>query len=245
MEDDASRPVPDVSEPVEAPAAESEQLPPPPTAEDLEKSDHLIRQANLAKIRGDKVAFEKLIEEAAQVSPGSSAVQEAVGDAYLERRQVRKAKEAFQMAVKLDSSNASAERKFGEAVLSIQLALDPMFGREPSDESLASGKAAVLLSFLIPGLGQIVGGETSKGSAFLITWLVGVIGAIIVPGGLAGFMTLFGMRGPVFNPVVLLPLFLAATAWMWAIGDAGGKAKRQDKRAIVRPVPPVDKEFEL
>lgn len=242
MEDDSPRPVADVDE---SSAEAEESLPPPPTEEEREKAENLVRQANLAKIRGDKVSFEKLIEEAALAAPGSSAVQEAVGDAYVDRRQVRKAKDAYQRAVKLDPTNASAERKFGEMVLSIQLALDPMFGKPSPDESLASGKAAVILSFMIPGLGQIVNGETSKGVAFLVTWLVGVIGAILVPNGLTGLMTLIGLRGPAFNPTVLLPLFLAVSAWMWAIGDAGGRAKRQDKRMIVHPVPPVDKDFEI
>jgi len=223
-----------------------EELPAPPSPECLEKAEGLIRQASLAKIRGDKTMFEKLVQEAATVAPGSSTVQEALGDALVDRRQVKKAKDAFQLAVKLDPKNASAERKFGEAVLSVQLALDPLFSTVFYDDSLASGKAGLILSFLIPGLGQIVSGDTKKGSMMLGGWLIGIAVAVAIPKGISGLGSLINLRAaPPLNPIVFVPLFVAATCWMWSLGDAGSRNKSFQKRTVVRPVPPDVGDFEL
>lgn len=247
MEDDTHRSdPPGVSAEPDPPAPEpEEQLPPQPTTEEMERAEGLIRQANLAKIRGDKSLFEKLVQEAAQVAPGSSRVQEALGDAFVERRQLKHAREAFELAVKLDPSNASAERKFGEAVLSMQLALDPMFATIAPDDSFASGKAGLILSFMIPGLGQLVAEETKRGSIMLGGWLVGLIGAFAIPQGMAGLSSLFSNQGPPFKPLVLLPLAVSGACWLWSIADSGSRNKRFEKRVITRPIPPVDKDFEL
>lgn len=247
MEDDTHRSdPPGITPEPETPAVEPEkELPPPPTAEEMEKAEGLIRQANLAKIRGDKSLFERLIQEAAQVAPGSSRVQEALGDAFVERRQLKHAREAFEVAVQLDPNNASAERKFGEAVLSMQLALDPMFATIAPDDSFASGKAGLILSFMIPGMGQIVAEETKKGSIMLGGWLIGLVSAFAIPQGMAGLSSLFNSQGPAFKPIVLLPLTVSAACWLWSIGDSGSRNKRFEKRVVIRPIPPVDKDFEL
>lgn len=236
MEDDAGRPEPD-------PVVE-EPLPEPATPEQIEKAEGLIRQANLAKIRGDRDAFDKLLDEAAAVAAGSSTVQEALGDAYLERRQTRKAKDAYHRAVKLDAKNVSAERKYGECVLAIQMALDPTFGLA-ADDSLASGKAGVVLSFLLPGLGQIVSGQYLKGGGILGLWLAAWAWAVAVPNGFGGLGSLLGRQGPPFNPVFFVPIFIAACCWLFGISDASSRAKRFEPRSVQRPVPPVDKNFEL
>ena len=242
MEDDAPRPD---DRGLDTTGDAAEPLPLPPTPAELEQAEGLIRQANLAKIRGDKGLYERLVHEASTIAPGSSTVQEAVGDAYLATKQVRKAKDAFQLAVKLDPSNASAERKFGEAVLSVQLALDPMFATIPEDDSVASGKAGLIMSFLIPGLGQLANGDNAKGYPMLGGWLLGVVGSLAVPQGLAGLATVIGVKGPAFNPIVLIPVLLAFGCWIWSIGDAGSRNKRFERKPIIHPVPPVDKDFEL
>lgn len=251
MEDDATEldpgsglrpeePEPPLEESAEA---KSEPEFEPPTPAQLEKAENLIRQSNLAKIRGDKVAAEKLLDEAAAAAPGSSAVQEALGDAYIDRKQVRKARDCFKLAFKIDPKNASAERKYGECVLSIQLALDPSFASPPPDDSFASGKGALILSFLVPGLGQIAMSETKKGLTMLGMWLGGGVLSFLIPNGLSSIPTLFGARGPSLNGLVFVPLFATIVAWMWSISDAGAKAKRYEPKTVVRPVPPVDKEF--
>jgi len=248
MEDDAARSdAPGLGPEEEAlqPDTAEAPLPEPPTPAEAEEAEGLVRQANLARIRGDKDAYQRFLEQAAAVAPGSSTVQEALGDAYVERRQVRKAKEAFHTAVRLDPSNASAERKYGEAVLAIQVALDPAFALAPDDGSFASGKASTILSFLIPGLGQIVSGATVFGGALLGIWVLALVWAMSIPNGLSKLPFLFRGGSVDFNGAVLMPLFLMAASWVVGIADASSKAKRVVPKQVARPVPPVDKKFEL
>lgn len=218
----------------------------PPTAEQEERAEALLRQSNLACVRGDREAASKLIEQALEAAPGSSRVLEAQGDDCVLRRQLAKAKDAYKAAVEADPKNVSAERKLGETVLALQLACDPasILGG-PQTDSYASGRAASLLSFLIPGLGQFVTGHTSKGVAFFVAWLVGVVWAILTPNGLSGIPTLFGRPGPNPAPIVFVPLLLAGLAWVASIGDANATAKARPVHKPDRPVPPVDKPFEM
>ena len=249
MEDDAARLDPGGLSPTPAEPVEGGEEPAPivlpeaPTPEALERAENLIRQSNLAKIRGDNIGADKLLDEAAAAAPGSSTVQEALGDAFVARKQIRKARDCYQTAFKLDPKNISAERKYGECVLSIQLAIDPNFSRPPGDDSFASGKGAVILSLLFPGLGQLVLGQTQKGVVLMGIWIVSWVIALLIPNGLAGLPSLFGGRGPHFNGTVLLPLFGIVLSWLVSISDATSQAKRLEPKNIVRPVPPVDKDF--
>jgi tetratricopeptide (TPR) repeat protein len=193
--------------------------------------------------RGDREGAERLLAEALGVDPESSLAHETRGDLLLERRQTRGALEAFQRAVESDATNVSAERKLAETALAIKMASSPELFMEAADDVFASGKSAVVLSFLLPGLGQFVSGEQTKGTAMFAVWILGVVGAFLVPDGLAGLASLVGGKGPAFNPLVLLPLFLAVAAWLAAIGDASGRAKTLEPVRIERPRPPVDKEF--
>lgn len=241
MEDDATKPDSSGIEEV----AEAIKLPAPPTAEQSDAAESLIRQANLAKIRGLLDQYEKTIHEAVELAPGSTFVQEALGDLYLSQRRVRNAKDAFHLAFQLDSTNASAERKYGEAVLAVQLALDPNFLSQPADDSLASGRAMLLMSFLVPGLGQIVQGDTRKGYGLLAAWSLGIFFAVIDRRNLQGLMSLIGKRGPEFNPVILIPLGVSLIAWIWAVSDASSRSKAIEVKKIMHPVPPVDKKIDL
>lgn len=225
-----------------------EQLPPPPSPEALERAERLIREARLLKMRGNKTSAGKLLEEALEIAPGSAAILEAVADDLVERRQIRAAMEIYKRAMRIDPQSASIERKYAECVLGTARSLDfPSPGAEGLDQ--ASGKIALLLSLFVPGLGQIVTGATGLGVGLLVGWLAGWGIAWLIPGGMQGVLGLFGVRGhgptPEFNGVVLFPLLLAAICHIWAIFDAAGKANRYQRRPIERPVPPVDKDFEL
>ncbi|MCW5936045.1 MAG: tetratricopeptide repeat protein [Fimbriimonadaceae bacterium] len=235
MADDAERSEPDAVAEAPRELTEEQRL----------RVEDLLRQANLAKVRGQADLSERLVLEAVQLAPHSSPANEALGDVYLEQRQTRKAREAYRQAVELDATNASAERKYGETVLAIETALNPALLLGSGEGTYASGKASVVLSFLVPGLGQIVNGLRAKGAAFMGVWLVGWILAFLVPNGMKGLTTLFTGRGPGFEPLVLLPLGISAIAWIWSILDAGQAAGRVEQKKFERPTPPVDKDFEI
>lgn len=225
---------------------EGQPLPEPPTPENLARAEGLVRQARLARQRSDPGLAQKLLDEAVDLAPGSSLVQEALGDDLAERRQTSKARDAYHLAVRLDATNTSAERKYAEAVL--KLSLPPDIGVALGGvESYASGRIATLLSAFVPGLGQLVTGKIAKGAAMLSGWVLAWVGLWITPDGIAGILGLFGSgqreRQVDFNPAVLAPIVLGAFCYLWSLYDAGGNAKRTPRPVIEHPVPPVDKPF--
>lgn len=226
-----------------------EPLPPPATPEEVEKAERLIRESRLQKMRNNKSVAGKLLEEALEVAPGSVAVLEAVADDLLERRQTKAAMEIYKRALRIDPKNASVERKYAECVLGTAVYADPFAMAGAQQVDAASGKVALMLSIFIPGLGQIVIGSVGLGAGLLAGWLLGWAIAWLIPGGMAGIMGLFGVKssGSVagFNGAVLLPLMLAAICHIWAIFDAAQRAQTHTRKKLDRPVPPVDKDFEL
>lgn len=225
-----------------------ETLPSPPSPEELDKAERLIREARLLKMRGNKTAAGKLIEEALEVAPGAPIILEAVADDLIERRQIRAAMQIYKRALQIEPTNASIERKYAECVLGSAQSFDFSGARSDTIDA-ASGKIALLLSVIVPGLGQIVTGATSLGVGLMAGWLAGWGIAWLIPGGMQGVLGLFGVRGsgptPEFNGAVLFPLMIAAVCHLWAIFDAAGKAGKHERKRIERPVPPVDKDFEL
>jgi TM2 domain-containing membrane protein YozV len=71
---------------------------------------------------------------------------------------------------------------------------------------------ALLLSFFIPGLGTLVNGETGKGLAILLSWLVSAI----------------------FTVFCLVGLLAALPLWIWGMVDAYTGAQRWNReRGII------------
>ncbi|MBX3111742.1 MAG: hypothetical protein KF857_07005 [Fimbriimonadaceae bacterium] len=217
----------------------------PTSPQATEEAERLLRQANLARLRGDNPTADKLLQEAMTVAPGSAVVLEAVGDDYVHRKQWRKAYEAFEAAHRADPTSVSAERKFGEMVLKVKLAVDP-FAASPTDVgTMASGKAAMLLSVFLPGVGQMVLGKYTKGGVMLGGWVLGWLGFLADPSGFKGLMTLLGMaKGTTPGPLALPALALAAGFHLWSMFDAVATSKGLTPREkIEHPTPPVDKPF--
>lgn len=217
---------------------------------DSERAEALIRQARLAKQRNDAKLAEMLLKEAAGLSPESSLVLEALGDDLIDRRQTQAAMDSYKRAAEADPKNISAERKYAELVLRSQGCVDPMRARsEGESDGHVNGKIAVLLSLFVPGLGQMVTDQVIKGIGMLVAWALCWLFALMIPDGMKSLLSLFGLKGRgaivEFNGVVLFPLAVAAAVHLWSIFDSAGKAGTIKTRKIVRPLPPVDKPFEL
>lgn len=235
----------DAPEPQEeaAPEVEVAELTPATPAE-IERAEFLIRQAHLLRQRGQNTEASRSLEEAAKVAPGHAATQIAVGDSYAARSRWDKARACYELAMRVDPTNREAESKYGEAVLK-EKGMDEsvLLNSIDGGTGAASPKAATMLSVLLPGLGQIVMGQTRKGVLLMVTWGLAVIMISLMPGGFNGLMSLFGASREEFNPGVLLPCFVAVAAHIGSIFDAAGQAKRAQPVRIERPVPPVDKPF--
>lgn len=216
----------------------------PPTPEQLEQADSLLRQANLARVRGDKAEADRLLQAAQEAAPGSAAVLEEIGDRHVAARKLRLAKDAYQAALEAEPGRASAERKLGETVLALQMILDPskILGDDPGDDSYVGAKALPILSFLVPGLGQLANGETGKGLTMMAVWAGSLLMTGMLSDGFRAFSSLLG-KGGGLNPIAFLPLCSAVVAFAWAVGDASSTAKLKEKRNILPPQPPVDMEF--
>ncbi len=213
-------------------------------SDDPETADRLIREAHLWSTRGDKAKAKALLEEAERAAPNSGAVLVALGDAARERRNLKEAIRLYGLAKDREPGNIAFERKHADAVFEQArgMVFDP--ASASGVEAVASAKSAVLLSVMLPGVGQIVTGELGKGIFFLITVLGGW--SIVVFGiGFKGLFAMLGM-GPTkdANGVVLIPLVIAILCHLAAILDASAKSKTLGKRRIDRPVPPSDLPFE-
>ncbi|MBI3721152.1 MAG: hypothetical protein HY248_01245, partial [Fimbriimonas ginsengisoli] len=150
---------------------EAEPPPSPSTAEQLLEADGLLRQARVAKMRGQNEQAAALLQQAADTAPGAAAVLEAVGDEFAERRRWGEARSAYLRAHRADPLNPAIERKYAQTILrttagfTVEQALggglDSPFV-DPSDAA-ANAKWAAVLSFFVPGAGHFALGETVTG----------------------------------------------------------------------------------
>jgi hypothetical protein len=213
----------------------------------VERAEGLLRHAHVLRLRGDRAGAARLLEEAIAVAPGSVMVLEAQADDLADRRKFAEARDVYAKALEVLPKHPAIERKYAEVVLRQAEAQLPYASGPSVIEETAYSRAGAILSVFLPGLGQIVTGHRNLGLALLIGWIAGWTWAILVPDGIRGLAGLIGLArdAPPPNPLVFLPLLLAAVCHLWAISDAVARAKRSERRKIERPRPPVDKDFEL
>lgn len=216
----------------------------PATPEQVEAAEKLIQQARVETMRNNKVRAQELLEEAAKVAPGSSSVQEMLGDDYASRKLSAKAMAAYRRAVKLDPKNVNAERKLATMAISSDSAAAFQRSLGGNSESMASHRAAVILSIVVPGLGHLVMGKTVKGVAFLATWIVSLAWMMLQGQDMAKLFALpFGGRQhPSY--LVVVPLAAAIFAFIGALFDLKKPEEQVLRIPAERPRPPMDLPFE-
>lgn len=218
---------------------------------DPELAERLIREAHVAKVQGNKARARELIEQAEQAAPDSPAVLETVADDLMERFQTKKAIELYKRAMALAPTNRALEEKHARAAFRLSEAAMAESGFLSGDlnDSMASAKSGAILSAIIPGLGQIVGGDAGRGAAMLAAYVAGWVWFVLTPNGLGGILGMLGLAGknaraPEFNVMVLVPLFLIVCVWLWSVTDMSSRAKRIVPKKLDRPVPPSNLPFE-
>ncbi len=226
------------------PEPESAPLP-PPSAEQLEQAEKLIQRAALEKRRGNNQQSTDLLKQAADIAPGAATVLEALGDDLMDRGNYAAAHEAYRSAHRADPTNVGIERKYALISSStvrtmsvedqLRLGVDSPFVRP--EETMASPKVARILSFFIPGSGQLVLGYPRKGLAIFLVWLVSA--SLFF---LAGYL---GGKGSPIPSWAYFPLAVAVVTWIVGIYDSNSGQKGAEKKATVnRPTPPVNMPFE-
>lgn len=219
------------------------------TPEQRSQIDNMLRQANVAQLRGNHNESEEILQAALALAPGCADVLEGVGDHYAARGNLRKAREVYQRAKKLDPENISIEKKYANAVFQVgnaAIMADTLRIGGSAFEQQASARAAVYYSLFIPGSGQITLGEVGKGIVLLLGWLGSWIGVFVV--GFDNILRALGLlRDEASQPVNMLAfLFLASAALfhLSAVFDVSARAKAVPKakrrESIEHPKPPVD-----
>lgn len=218
----------------------------------VEQAEEYLRNANLATIRKDREEARRLYREAMHIAPNTPLVLEAVADDLRERKFYRPAQILYKRAVTIDPNNARIEAKLGECALEALRMIDPMAAlseRESDPVLIARANTSVILSVLLPGLGQMVSGRVALGVGLMIVWAASVVWAIATPDGISGLLGALGLtlnqtRAP-FNSTVLLPMGIAAFTHLVAIFEAAGKAKRYTPKKVEKQEPPFDLPYEL
>lgn len=221
----------------------------PSTPEQVERAEQLLRQARLATVRKQSSVARKLLDEAIEAAPRSAVVLEAVADDLIERKQTKKAMETYKTALELDPTNANLERKYAEAVLAAQRFADPMAllqaGEGPSAEHFAQGNTAAIINIFLPGVGHFLIGQTTKAIAFLAMAGLGYTLACILPNGIWNLFAVVAGKSVPVNGMAVVCLLLGVVTQLVAIMDAVAFAKRHKPRQVVRPMPLVDKDYEI
>ena len=250
MDLDAERPEPrgvDASAAETAPAVDAGPTPKAPTPAEADQAERLVREGVILRRRGESAAATQKFEAAFAIAPGSPEVTVVLAEELMARRQWAKARTRLEWGLAVNPNHKQLGQLHADCVFAI-LSSDMEFTRPLSEvESVASGKTALVLSILVPGLGQIVNGRTKVGGIMLGGYLICWIMLLLLPGGASGILSLMmGGRGASsFNGLALLPLFGSVGMLLWSVVDAQRQSPMNKRPTIERPRPPVDKDFEL
>lgn len=124
---------------------------------EMQKADTLLREAGILQRREKYKEAEAKCREAINANPSDSAAIEILGDIYQGVARIEEAMAAYLRAVAADPKRASAERKYGDLLMQQQnwnAALPDDVARFPF--------LAIILSLLLPGLGQLYNGQYLK-----------------------------------------------------------------------------------
>lgn len=218
-----------------------EELPPAPTDAQREEADKLLQRYRLEKQRGNKDFAERYLAEAVQLAPGYTYVVECQADEALSNRKSEEAKRLYRLARRIDPKNHSADGKLADLVFRSEAA--PAAAMLKVQEVSASAKSAAIMTALLPGLGQLVTGQTVKGICIIILW---VFLLIFSPAGIQSLTALATSRGEV-QTGPLLALLATFFVYIGALVDMNAYSKSTAAREALlgladkkkdRPKPP-------
>lgn len=184
------------------------------------QSEGLLREASMLRRRERFKEAEAKCREALALVPKDAAALELLGDLFQGVARVDEALAAYKRATLADPRRSSAERKYGDLLMRQQNwnVADP--------EAIPKNSfAAVLLSALLPGAGQLHNGEWGKGAFFLAATLVCVYLLAYSPWGFQG-----GHRHGGLNMSLMACIIVASLLYLAGLIDANMGAKQGDRR---------------
>jgi len=215
-------------------------------ADGLPKVRELLGRATLARAHQKLDEALALARKAASLEEKSWESHELVGDLLMEKGDAEAAMASYRRAREIAVDRPLLEDKIARAAL--RQATDQAAARRT--QALLDGTAkadapkrnpgyAALLSFVIPGLGQVYNGEIVKGLVLLVAYValfsVAVLSALqglsLMPRGGAGpvygpSLDVSAILGALFDGVGLIWMLLLIGLWVYAIADAALRATR-------------------
>lgn len=204
----------------------------PKTAEQA-RAEQLLRDAHIQRMRKQWASAETLCREALKLDPEDAMGLEMLGDLLVDKGSVDEALEVYRQALEHQPGRAALEEKVARAVLQQDNERRARMDAELllSSPKLAAQKkrgvaAAVLLSALCPGVGQMVQGEYVKGGVMLVVGLGGmIIGGLDLLKLFTGTMD---ARGG--NPMLAFIGGVALLVYLYSIVDAASQANKSNVR---------------
>lgn len=193
----------------------------------------LLTRANVERMRALIVQAKKTLDEAEALASelGEKAVAQVMeqrGDMLAMEERWAAARDCFDAARKGDPTRALAEKKYAEMAVRLadEEALTRLGGAVLRGDSIGeilsdprSGKrnagAAMLASSMVPGLGQILAGQFTKGAICMGVWIVCFAWIGLSPDHSALVDTITGL----FNPKLgKLHKEISTVTWMAVVG---------------------------
>ncbi|MFN3651128.1 MAG: tetratricopeptide repeat protein [Armatimonadota bacterium] len=217
-----------------------------PSGEDRERFERLLRDAHLLRMRQQWAQAETLCREAVEIDPQDVPAREMLADLLAEKGETDEALTLYQACLEQQPGKPSLEEKVARIALrkdqeerdriAAQLMLEnPKGGRERK----RNATAAVLLSALFPGGGQLFLGQHAKGGVLLVVGLItlyfGVPELMKLLGTFAAAPAAGGRRGPVVEvdgPMAALGLVFIAV-YIYSLLDASAQAGKNDRQVSV------------
>ncbi|HEX5323180.1 MAG TPA: hypothetical protein VFW40_05285 [Capsulimonadaceae bacterium] len=205
----------------------------PAIAPPNEEAQKFVRDANLLRMRGQFVPAVQAMQSAIRLAPNDPEAVELLGDIQKQAGRLQDALAAYTRAAELQSApgrRATIEAKMARIVLE----RDKAAIGQLQHTSLGQGNVltTVVLSAVVPGLGQILAGQTWRGAIILATWAITLIIVLLLPQTKIVFDGLFSeLRGGPPAPAgdalkVLAVLLVNVAIWIFAMIDAAATARR-------------------
>jgi tetratricopeptide (TPR) repeat protein len=205
------------------------------------QAEKLLQRYRLEKQRGNKLAINYL-QEAASIAPTYSFVVELQGDELMESGKRKEAIEAYKRAMTLSPASASAEKKHANLVFMTHAAGVTMMAS--AEEAVTWSRTASLFNVFLPGLGQLVTRQTTKGVCIMVAWVLLLVWLVSVPNGLSKLPEIVRGGSSEFNGLVFVPLAGVALLWFGALMDMQMASKvmevHRNREKVAPPKPPVD-----
>lgn len=249
---DLKRQISLIKDEVSAPVDESEELeiPPEPTPEQRAAAENLVRQARVAKMRGQTKESLRILEEARAAAPGSAAVIELLADERAAAGHQQEALRLMRLAIQMSPGNVALERKHASLVFLLRAKpqAEVLSMEMRQDEVRDNARMAGLCSLLLPGLGQAMMGEVALGAAFAMVYIISIVWMLIAVMGHHSGPVRTGQAFPqattFLTAGVVVPLVIALVVQVIAFTRARSKASAFKTVKVKHPEPPVNLPFD-